>query len=449
MGYKIYIRQIDLKRLDKEIIEILFIVKDISIKYNKKIFLVGGQVRDILLGEKSKDLDFVVLDDGIDFAKKLQEKIGGKVKTYKNFMSSTIILNNGINIDITTSRKEIYEKPGCLPLVTKGSIIDDIMRRDFTINCLLLNITKLPNIEVLDYVGGISDLEHRRIRILHNKSFVDDPTRMIRAVRLSCKLGFDIEENTEELLIDSIGRGFIKFVSDDRIFKEIEKILLMPKKKAESMKMLYNYNLFRNTFLNKLIVNQVIIYLDIFEKYFSSLIFKYHLSDEAIYTINLMILFHKTNLYTLIEIIKNLKIKREIKRKIINIKQNYFLVKNLIYNDISLGIIYKILDLVGIEGLMYLAVINYKNNLFLKKLDEYSDIYNRLEIFVSGKDIEEYGIKPGPMYKKIKEMLILKIINQKAYKKEEQLKILSEIINKKESWENNEFSPEFNNNCDQ
>ncbi|WP_069649502.1 CCA tRNA nucleotidyltransferase [Caloranaerobacter ferrireducens] len=388
MKLKVYREKLNQYIINYEIKNILFIASEISKEYNKEVYLVGGQVRDIILGNKSNDLDFVVIEDAIDFLKKLNERIGGKVKCYKNFLSGSIVLEKGINIDITTARKEIYEKPGSLPLVFKGNLLEDIKRRDFTINCLLVDIKKLPDLEIVDFVDGIKDLNNKKIRILHERSFIDDPTRMIRAIRFACKLGFEIEKDTKKLLLNSVEKGYIKFVNEDRIFREIVKILFINEKYI-GIRMLYEYNLFQNTFLSNYINKKIIEYFRIIENKLSLICNLYNIKSETMDVINLLILFHNIDLSYLLELFKKLNIQKKIKKKIINIKNNYGHINNLINKSkISIEIIYKIIELVNIEGLIYFAIINFDNNIFIEKIIEYSEIYNKMKLIVTGENIK-------------------------------------------------------------
>ncbi|WP_427339252.1 hypothetical protein [Caloranaerobacter sp. DY30410] len=438
MKLKIYKKELKQYTINHEIKNILFIASEISKKYDKEVYLVGGQVRDIVLGNESNDLDFVVIEDAMDFLEKLHDRIGGEIKYYKNFLSGSIELENGINIDVTTARKEIYEKPGMLPIVFKGNLLEDVKRRDFTINCLLADIKKLPDLEILDFVDGVRDLNNKKIRILHEKSFIDDPTRMIRAIRFAYKLGFEIEKDTKKLLFDSVEKGYVRFVSEDRIFREIVKIL-STNKKYVGIRMLYEYNLFQNTFLSNYIDEKTIEYFRIIENELSLICNLYNITSESMDVINLLVLFHNADLNYLLELFNKLNISRKIKKVIINIKNNYNHIDKLINRDkISSVTIYKIIDLVNIEGLMYFAIINFDNNIFIEELIKYSEIYNKMKLFVSGENIKKYNLKPGPIYKQIKDELIFNIITKKAYKEEEQLEILNEIIKKSKRWHEND-----------
>ncbi|SHH48135.1 tRNA nucleotidyltransferase (CCA-adding enzyme) [Caloranaerobacter azorensis DSM 13643] len=436
MKLEVYRRELKQYTINTEIKNILFIASEIAKKYNKEVYLVGGQVRDIMLGNESSDVDFVAVENAMDFLEKLYERIGGEKRYYKNFLSGSIELKNGINIDVTTARKEIYENPGALPIVFKGSLSEDVKRRDFTINCLLVDIKKLPDLEILDFVGGIRDLNNKKIRILHEKSFIDDPTRMIRAVRFAYKLGFEIEEDTKKLLFDSVEKGYIRFVSEDRIFREIVKIFLSNKKYI-GIRILYEYRLFQNTFLSDYIDEKIIEYFRIIDDELPLICELYNITIESMQVINLLVLFHNIGSNYLLGLFDKLNIPKKIRKIIVSIKNNYKYVNNLINKDkISTVTIYKIIDLVNIEGLIYFAITNFDNNIFIKKLIEYSEIYNNMKLFVSGENIKKYDLKPGPIYKRIKDELIFNIIAKKAYTEKEQLEILNDIIKKNKRWYN-------------
>ena len=188
------------------------------------IYLVGGTLRDIFLGLKLKDIDLVVETSAERFLEYI-ENLGIKGRLLKRFYTFKFkVGSNDIeHIDIAIARKEVYPRPGALPIVEPGTIEEDLYRRDFTINALAVPIypKKKPG-EILDPLGGIKDLEDRTIRVLHDRSFIDDPTRIFRAVRFSVRLGFVIEPHTYELMEDAIKGGALRTVGIARIRKEIE-----------------------------------------------------------------------------------------------------------------------------------------------------------------------------------------------------------------------------------
>ena len=216
---------------------IIEIVGKIADKLKVQAYIVGGPVRDYKLqtrigeipqcgfGEgKDYDMDFVVEGDGIKFAGALNKALKGKLTTYRAFGTATIIFNKK-RIDIVTARKESYKYPAAYPTVRPGTIKDDLSRRDFTINAMAMVINKKGFGGLVDFYGGEKDLKKGMIRVLHDKSFMDDPTRIFRAVRFSVRFGFKIEPHTKKLMKEAVMGGFLGDVNAGRIRKEIELFL--------------------------------------------------------------------------------------------------------------------------------------------------------------------------------------------------------------------------------
>jgi len=205
----------------KKVIEIVGKIAD---EARVRAYLVGGPVRDKLLGKVNYDLDFVVEGNGIKFAEILNKELKGKLTAYRAFGTATIQLK-GKRVDIVTARKESYKHPAAYPDVTPGTIKDDLFRRDFTINAMALALNRKNFGRLVDFYGGQKDLKKRVIRVLHDKSFMDDPTRIFRAVRFSVRFGFKIEPHTKILIKEALLAGFLGDVNKGRIKKEIELFL--------------------------------------------------------------------------------------------------------------------------------------------------------------------------------------------------------------------------------
>lgn len=200
---------------------ILETASDISKELKMKAFLVGGVVRDLLLGIPNLDIDIVVEDDGIFFARKLALALSAKIGAHEKFRTAVLVLENGQHIDIASSRVEYYEKPAALPDVEPGSIRQDLARRDFTINTLALSLSKNNFGEIMDFFGGRKDLANKKIRILHKLSFIEDPTRIFRAVRFEQRLGFKMESYTEKLAVSTIDMDIVSQLTGIRIRDEL------------------------------------------------------------------------------------------------------------------------------------------------------------------------------------------------------------------------------------
>ena len=204
--------------------DIINIVGKIADDLKVKAYIVGGPVRDKLLDIEDLDLDFVVEADGIKFAEALNKTLKGKLTVYKAFGTATIELK-GKRIDIVTARKETYKRPAAYPAVKPGRIKDDLFRRDFTINAMAIAVNKKGLGRLVDFYNGRKDLKKRLIRVLHDKSFMDDPTRIFRAVRFSVRFGFRIEPHTKKLMKEAVSDGLLGEVNAGRIRKEIELFL--------------------------------------------------------------------------------------------------------------------------------------------------------------------------------------------------------------------------------
>ena len=210
-------------------------------------YLVGGCVRDWYLGKRCYDLDFTFNKYPIQIAHQLAEVFKLDLEEFKKFL--TIRLRSSRKrIDLATFRREIYLKPAALPLVeTASSIEEDLKRRDFTMNAIAISLNELKTFEVVDPLKGIDDIKAKIIRVIHKKSFIDDPTRIFRAIRFSERFNWKIEKGTMKLMEEAI--GYVKHLSPERIKNEIIKILSEEKcysalKKILDLKILSKEELF-------------------------------------------------------------------------------------------------------------------------------------------------------------------------------------------------------------
>ena len=204
------------------------------------LYAVGGFVRDLLLGHPNFDIDLVVEGDAIRLAQTLAQRLGGRVRSHRRFGTAKWILPAAItlagdagtpysggdlpeSLDFVTARTEFYEHPTALPTVERSSIKQDLHRRDFTINTLAVRLTPDRWGELLDFYGGRKDLDDREIRVLHSLSFVEDPTRILRAARFEQRFDFRIEPRSEELIAGAL--DLLDRVSAERVRHELELIL--------------------------------------------------------------------------------------------------------------------------------------------------------------------------------------------------------------------------------
>ncbi len=185
-----------------------------------KAYLVGGSVRDILLGLPVGDWDILVEGEGLRLAEKIARTLGGALQTHPRFKTASIRWEDGFRVDVATAREEYYEKPASLPRVIPSSLKADLYRRDFTIHTLAILLNPRGFANLVDYFNGFQDLQSRIIRVLHNLSFIEDPTRIFRAIRYEQRLGFRIEEKTLSLMQMALHQKALRKLSGDRLRNE-------------------------------------------------------------------------------------------------------------------------------------------------------------------------------------------------------------------------------------
>ncbi|HKP92024.1 MAG TPA: hypothetical protein VJT75_18795 [Thermoleophilaceae bacterium] len=188
-------------------------------------YLVGGAVRDLLLGESSVDLDVALEGDALAAAWELAERLGGRAMTHERFGTATVRTDDGLVVDLAGTRRETYAAPGALPEVAPAPLAEDLARRDFTINAMAVGLSEDDLGATHDPHGGRADLAAGLVRVLHDRSFVDDPTRLLRAVRYAVRLGFELEPETERLAREAIAAGAPSTVSGPRVRDELLDLL--------------------------------------------------------------------------------------------------------------------------------------------------------------------------------------------------------------------------------
>ena len=202
------------------------IVRRIAVDDDWKVYLVGGPVRDVILGQDINDLDFGIEGDALSFSRVIARELDGEVIDHPQFMTTSVIAPD-IKIDLATSRKETYTGHGMLPQVVPGSVSDDLARRDFSINAMAIPLWQ-EHPKLLDPYGGLIDLNARLIRVLHGKSFNEDPTRMFRAIKYESRLGFSIATDSLSMMFSAVENEVMSMVSGARIRRELELIFSEP-----------------------------------------------------------------------------------------------------------------------------------------------------------------------------------------------------------------------------
>ena len=207
------------------------------------VFAVGGFVRDLLLRVENFDVDIVVEGDGIRLAEEFEKKFPCRIRTHKKFGTAIILLSDSLKVDVATARWEFYDSPAALPTVERASIKTDLYRRDFTINTLAIQLNPKAFGELIDFFGGVKDVKEKVIQVLHNLSFVEDPTRVFRAIRFEQRFGFQIGKHTQNLMKNAVKVGFLERLSGGRVLSELI-LILQEEDPLPALKRMRDFNLF-------------------------------------------------------------------------------------------------------------------------------------------------------------------------------------------------------------
>lgn len=210
--------------------KVLTAAQEVAAERETPLYLVGGAIRDLLATGELRDFDLVVEGDGIGLARELAQRIDGRFRSHDRFLTAEVA-NEDIRADIVTARVERYDEPAALPSVTAASMEEDLARRDFSVNSMAYRLWPAAPLLLLDPFSGKVDLDDGWLRVLHRDSFIDDPTRILRGVRLGSRLGLTMEPGTLELAEEAIALGAFEPLSPDRLRSEL--ILVLSEREAE------------------------------------------------------------------------------------------------------------------------------------------------------------------------------------------------------------------------
>ena len=224
------------QRLSPQRIELIELAGRLAAGRGAACCLVGGCVRDLLLGRPVRELDLVVEGDATALGGELAARLGGTARSPTRFGTAKLELPQRETIDLASARRETYPSPAALPVVEPTGIDEDLLRRDFTINALAIHVEPACFGKLRDPCGGVRDLRLGLIRVLHDRSFIDDPTRALRAVRFAHRLGFRLEQGTSRWMSEASRQGVLDLLSGSRLRRELSLLLLeMPLRRAAEL----------------------------------------------------------------------------------------------------------------------------------------------------------------------------------------------------------------------
>jgi tRNA nucleotidyltransferase (CCA-adding enzyme) len=369
-------------------------------------YVVGGFVRDLFLYRGNEDVDIVIEGDGIDFAREFARRHKARIHSHKAFGTAVIIFEDGFKIDVATARLEYYRSPAALPDVEMSSIKLDLYRRDFTINTLAIQLNADRFGNLIDFFSAQKDIKDKAVRVLHNLSFVEDPTRVFRAIRFEQRFGFTIGKLTANLIDNAVRMDFFKRLSGRRVFAEIRLILEEENPSAAILRM-HDFDLLK-VIHDSIIVDQNLI--GMMNSVKNAITWHDLLFVEEPYlrwAVYFMALIHRCDLSTCMEICEKMELAPRYRKLLCSERLNALkCLSGMEYNPPkSASELYRRLHGFRTELILYMMA-STRNRSIKKSISIYYNQLKDVQPLTSGRDLLSMGLKPGPVFRQILEAVL-------------------------------------------
>ncbi|MBC8499591.1 MAG: CBS domain-containing protein, partial [Candidatus Atribacteria bacterium] len=403
-------------------------IGEIGDRLNYPVFMVGGVVRDLFLGIKNYDIDIVVEGEGIKFARDLSRDLKGRIKSHEKFGTAVVILTDGFKIDIATARREFYEYPAAFPKVELSSIRKDLYRRDFTMNAMAIQLNQKYFGKLIDFFGGRKDLRLGIIRVLYNLSFVEDPARIMRAIRFEQRYNFRMDKSTEDFLKKAIDDKLLSRLRKKRVAEELI-LILHEENPLKSIKRMDELEALKYILPEVEFDEDTIERLNKVKNNYD--FWKGNIPDEKIQL--WMIYF-----CCLIKKLEKIQVQRIFKRLIL--KHKFADTVNYIYlnldqtvrfisqkNEILPSSIFIKLKSLSNE-ILFLAMMESNNDIAKERIVNYFNKFKKESVYISGEELKKLKIEPGPIYSQILNRLLYARLDGEVKNKENEIKFVQNIL---------------------
>jgi tRNA nucleotidyltransferase (CCA-adding enzyme) len=421
------------ERLSKRFQNILKDIGSIAEELSYNTYLVGGFVRDLLLNRKNEDIDIVVEGDGILFARKYAKKAHARIHAHEKFGTAVVIFPDGFKIDVATARTEHYASPAAMPTVEKSSIKLDLYRRDFTINTLVIHLNGDRFGTLVDFFGAYQDVKEKVVRVLHNLSLVEDPSRVFRAIRFEQRFGFHIGKLTDHLIKNAVKMDFVKQLGGRRVFTEI-RLILQEDDPLPAVKRLHEYGILKMMHENVQCNNEMIRRFGEIKKVLAwhELLF----IDESYvkWAVYFMALINDVQPAIIQNVCNELDISSQYKEMFCKERNNALrLLRSLESSKetIKNSELYYSIKFFKTEILLYMMASAKKKNV-IRMLSNYHSRLKRLKTHITGKDLKNLDVPPGPMYSKILAHVLNARLDNIIETKEDEIAFVKELLKKKD-----------------
>lgn len=391
-------------------------------------YLVGGAVRDILLGYKSLDLDIVVEGNAPRLAKRMAQIFNTKATVYAEFGTATVWHGYDFQVDFVTARKESYARPGALPSVSDGTLKDDLFRRDFTVNAMALQINPGRFSELIDFYGGLIDVQRKRIRVLHDASFTDDPTRILRAVRFATRLNFRIEAKTLAQLRSALSKKVEESVKLPRYFHEFQKTLseVSVTKHIRRLEVLGA--------LRYLFPGLVLDYksLSRLERSVKKLSEKPEYEKASAWIYPFLALISRADLDRAAELVQKFQLSKSDVKTMMQAQDDQRWFDLLSRKGLNPSDIYTILESLTRDAVVYLRMTAPKK-VIKKRIDLYMSDIKNTKLQINGHDVQRLGVPSGAKVGAYLKKVLMKKMDGQIKTKKQELDLVRALIKQRSS----------------
>jgi tRNA nucleotidyltransferase (CCA-adding enzyme) len=420
------------KQLSARSIEVLHDLGRTADQLELPVYAVGGFVRDLLLGHPNMDVDVTVDGDGILFAETFCADHGCRVKSHHKFGTAVIVYPDGYKIDVASTRLEYYVSPGALPTVERSSLKMDLYRRDFTVNTLAIRLNNGYFGQLIDYFGAYRDLQDKAIRVLHNLSFVEDPTRVFRAIRFEQRLGFKIAKHTEDLIKNAVKMDFLEKLGGRRLLAELVQIL-KEKEPLRGISRMASLGLFR--FIHRTLeytaaMQSMLEEVRYIVTWYDLLYLERHYERWAVYFLAMCETLSDDEFWGTCT---RLAVSEHYKERLVEARrQGEELVTAMERRlgqrgKLENGEVYFFLRGLSVEVLLYLMAKS-RNQEMKRMISLYFTKLQSVRTAIGGEDLKALGIKPGPRYRELLDAVLSAKLNGAVASREDEIELLRGLL---------------------
>lgn len=395
-----------------------------------RLYAVGGFVRDILLNRPNLDIDVVIEGDGIAFAQSLGRELGGRVRMHKKFQTAVVILPDGQKVDVATARLEYYQYPAALPTVQLSSIKMDLYRRDFSINALAIHLNPNQFGTLVDFFSAQKDIKDRTIRVLHSLSFVEDPTRILRAIRFEQRFHFRMDKQTERLIKNALNLNLFQKLSGSRLFHELQ-LIMEEKEVLACFRRMDAFNILQA--LHPLLkmsehLEKVLEEIERVLNWYRLLYLEPEAQAWKVFFLGMATGLDGAQFQILM---RRLNFTKKEEQHFQQVRQAVGETVRLLHEwqgkKGSMSELYFILQALPLESVLYLMARSQREEM-RRMISLYLTQLKTQKMQVTGKDLKKLGLSPGPSYTGVLRSIHAAMIDNKAVDRKAQLTLAEQLV---------------------